>query len=241
MTSCVHNVNAYKNKIPVTINTIHDKNPVITRIEHVLDSHECNYIIDLANEIGYARSKVISDGNRTESSARTSSTCYIDKGKNEIVSCIEKKIAAVAQQPHEDLEGLQVTRYVNGQEYKAHHDWFYSPRHTQRSATVFTYLKGLSPGCGGATAFPNLKHDDGTILRSHPHTGDALVWKNLTQMGQPDKDTLHAGESITCGEEKIGLNAWFGSSKYIYVSNDTYYINVLIFIILTLLLLYIFY
>lgn len=222
MPSCTTDLDAYKTVSSLSMKTLHDKNPVVTRVEHLLDQDECNYIIKLSDSIGCKRSTVASSNGNEQSSGRTSSTCYIGKGQDQVVSCIEKKIAAVAQQPHKDLEGLQVTRYVKNQEYRPHHDWFHYPerQHTQRSTTVFAYLKGLSSQCGGATAFPRLKMEDGSTLRSYPKTGDAVIWRNLTQMGEPEQDTLHAGEPVTCEEEKIGLNAWFGSKDYIQHPKD---------------------
>ena len=235
MPSCVTDINAHKHTSLVSMTTLHDKNPVVTRVEHLLDPKECNYMIRLANNVGCRRSTVVSADGNDKSSARTSSTCYIDKGKDEVVSCIEKKIATVAQQPHEDLEGLQVTKYVKNQEYKPHHDWFYNPeqQNTQRSATVCTYLKGLSSNCGGATLFPNLMGDDGSLLRSHPKSGDAIIWRNLTHLGNPEQNTLHAGEPVTCNEEKIGLNAWFGSKKYIHPkgNDDSLYLIITLLIV----------
>ena len=237
MHSCVKDSSAFEKTFIKSLQTLHESNPVVTRVEQLLDPDECSYIIKLADEAGCARSTVVNNnsGEKKTSNARTSSTCHIPKAKDKIVHCIERKIAAVAQQPYEDLESLQVTRYIKSQEYKPHHDWFHNTRaqNTQRSATVFTYLKNLNHNCGGATAFPKLKNKHGKILKSYPQLGDAIIWRNLTHMGVTEDYTLHAGEPVTCDDEKIGLNAWFGSDAYISQNNQTY--NILVFFVFVLL------
>lgn len=192
----------------------------VTGIDDLLTEREARYLIDAADRSGSCkRSKVMSTDNKrtVDSSARTSTTCFLDKGGDEVIRCIEEKLAAVAQRPVSHLEPLQVTRYTQGQQYKPHFDFFtngHKPGDRQRTATLFTYIQGIDEGCGGATVFSELK-TDGKPLRVHPVTGNAVLWDNLLPDGSGNRNTRHGGEPVTCDHvEKIGLNAWFGDRAW---------------------------
>ena len=57
--------------------------------------------------------------------------------------------------------------------------------------TIFCYLNSLNDDEGGCTYFP--KCGD---LRVKPKRGRAVLWCNITQDGQPDSRTIHAGEAV---------------------------------------------
>ena len=61
----------------------------------------------------------------------------------------------------------------------------------RRLVTIFCYLNTLDDDEGGCTYFP--KCDD---LRVKPKRGRAVLWCNITQDGQPDSRTIHAGEAV---------------------------------------------
>ena len=190
-----------------------DAGASVTGINDFLTEKEADHLIKLSSE-NCSASKVIGN-NKTNvsSSSRTSTSCFINKGADEVVQCIEKKIADLAGRHVTHLEPLQVTRYKKGQQYKAHFDYFAKPENGQRTTTVFTYLKGLDEHCGGATAFSELK-TNGEPLRVRPIAGNAVLWENLHSNGKGNKLTMHGGEPVLCDAEKIGLNAWFQDQKW---------------------------
>lgn len=190
----------------------------ITGIDDLLTDAESQYLIGAAERSGTCkRSKVVSKDNKNvDSNARTSTSCFIKKGGDDVIKCIEQKLADVAGKPVSHLEPLQLTRYKKTQQYKPHFDYFtkgHKPGDRQRTATVFTYLKGVDEGCGGATVFSECK-TNGTPLRVQPKSGNAVLWENLNNDGSGNTMTRHGGEPVTCDVEKIGLNAWFGDRSW---------------------------
>ena len=190
----------------------HADHPVVTEVNQILLPEEADYLVHRAREKGMKRSTV---QGHVESKDRTSSTAHLEKGQDEVVKCIENRIATVAQQPVSTLEPLQVTAYKHTQKYNPHHDYF-EPKHAgksksgQRTTSVFAYLTSVDEACGGATAFPLLKDARGHSLRVQPKKGNAVMWSNRKADGGTEERTLHSGEELTCGHtEKLGVNAWF--------------------------------
>lgn len=197
---------------------ISENGAIVTEISQMLLPEEADYIVNKAHDKGSHQSTVMGKEKNEYSRARSSSTSFLKKNQDEVVSCIEKRIATVAQQPIANLEPLQVTSYSKGQKYDPHHDYFHSEnigKYGQRTTTVFTYLNTVDSGCGGATAFPRLKDSDGKELKVFPSMGNAVMWSNKTTAGEPNELTLHGGESVTCAAtKKYGLNAWFRENKW---------------------------
>ena len=123
--------------------------------------------------------------------------------------------------PVAGLESLQATRYMNGQQFKSHHDddaATGSRGRQRRLKTLFTYLQAdwdLPTGaCGGTTLFDRLRQEDGQPLRVYPKVGRALMWNNWGDDCRRDLRTYHRGEKVTCpGVEKLALNAWFHAEE----------------------------
>lgn len=193
---------------------------VVTKISNLVLPEEAAYLLQRASG-KFDRSKTTSEGSANKyDSSRTSTTAFLSKGEDEVVSCIEDRISTVANMPRTHLEPLQVTDYTHKQEYKFHHDYFNSNKDgkSDRTTTVFTYLHSehLEDGkCGGSTVFADLKDKDGAQLRVYPKMGDAVMWSNRTLTGGVNPATLHSGEAVTCpNSRKTGLNAWFRDRKY---------------------------
>tara|TARA_A100001015_G_C14971555_1_gene705376 strand:+ start:481 stop:1140 length:660 start_codon:yes stop_codon:yes gene_type:complete len=212
MKSCVSYPNQPQNDFYFETETPHEEYPVIKKINTLLEEDERKYLIDKSYEIGLQRSTVIGkDGiNRTDPN-RTSSTAFIDKSMDDIITCIEKKISSASGKPHDHLEPLQITHYGKDQKYNPHYDWLKN-NSNQRTTTVFTYIKGFEnemDTCGGATVFPKLKNENNNKLRFYPVSGTSIMWENVKENGEGEELTLHGGEPVTCNSTKIGLNAWF--------------------------------
>lgn len=103
-----------------------------------------------------------------------------------------------------DHEDVSVLHYTPGQEFKAHYDFIVPPKPGvkvpgQRHYTFLVYLNEDYEG--GQTVFPHL----GFGLRGGK--GDALMFRNVDEKGEPDRLTLHSG-SPTTGGEKWLLSQW---------------------------------
>jgi prolyl 4-hydroxylase len=106
-------------------------------------------------------------------------------------------------------ETIQGQRYLPGQEFKAHCDWFYADqsywpqerkRGGQRSWTAMAFLNTVEEG--GQTHFVNI----GASIEPKP--GVLLVWNNARPDGSPNVDTLHAGTPVIKGVKYV-LTKWY--------------------------------
>lgn len=183
--------------------------------DHLLTADEISYLLDLPSD--FERSRVLlDDGSEVLDSGRTSYTSFVPKSVDAVVECIEHKLSQAAGEPHENMEGLQLTRYDRRQRYDAHHDAFDEDAGTQRTTTIFTHLQGVdTPGCGGATVFPNTTNEKQREVRVESRTGVSVKFANITSSGEVEPLSLHAGERLTCPNiRKVGLNAWWQDRPY---------------------------
>jgi len=101
-------------------------------------------------------------GGSVDSDVRTSSGTFLAHAQDDVVDRIEKRIAQITMLPLENGEALQILRYVDGQKYEPHTDYFHDKVNTnpanggQRIATVLMYLS--TPEEGGETVFPYSKN-----------------------------------------------------------------------------------
>lgn len=106
-------------------------------------------------------------------------------------------------------EAIQGQRYLPGQQFKPHHDYFhvtegYWPmerkRGGQRSWTAMAYLNDVTEG--GGTHFVNLN------VNVEPKAGVLMVWNNANPDGSPNLDTLHAGTPVIKGTKYV-ITKWY--------------------------------
>lgn len=111
-------------------------------------------------------------------------------------------------------ETIQGQRYLPGQEFKPHCDWFYpdqpywpqeQKRGGQRSWTAMAFLNTVEEG--GETHFVNL----GASIEPKP--GVLLVWNNANPDGSPNEDTLHAGTPVIRGVKYV-LTKWYRTRAF---------------------------
>jgi len=106
-------------------------------------------------------------------------------------------------------ETIQGQRYLPGQQFQAHTDWF--PANTpywetekdrggQRSITAMAFLNKVDEG--GHTDFPQLG------LSIEPRPGALLIWNNADAEGVPNPLTLHAGTPVMRGVKHI-ITKWY--------------------------------
>lgn len=111
-------------------------------------------------------------------------------------------------------ETIQGQRYLPGQEFKPHCDWFYPDqpywplerkRGGQRSWTAMAFLNSVEEG--GHTHFVNL----GASIEPKP--GVLLIWNNANPDGTPNEDTIHAGTPVIAGVKYV-LTKWYRARQF---------------------------
>ena len=111
-------------------------------------------------------------------------------------------------------ETIQGQRYLPGQEFKPHCDWFYpdqpywpveKKRGGQRSWTAMAFLNTVEQG--GETHFTRL----GAVIEPKP--GVLLVWNNARPDGSPNEDTIHAGTPVVAGVKYV-LTRWYRTRAF---------------------------
>lgn len=111
-------------------------------------------------------------------------------------------------------ETIQGQRYLPGQQFQPHHDWFHRgtsywdremSRGGQRSYTAMVFLNEVE--AGGTTDFTEL---DMVIT---PKTGVLLAWNNADPEGVPNPMTLHAGRPVEAGIKYI-FTKWYRTKRW---------------------------
>jgi len=192
-----------------------------------LSPEECDHIINIAKPM-MTKSGVVDNetGKSKESDVRTSTGTFFDKGHDEIIQRIEKRVAQVTMVPVDNQEGLQVLHYTDGQKYEPHYDYFhdaYNQRQEnggQRLLTVLIYL--TTPEEGGETVFPDAEKKvtgegwSECALQGHANKavrGDAMMFYSLKPDGTLDGTSLHGSCPTTKGD-KWSATKWIHVGKF---------------------------
>ena len=139
---------------------------------------------------------------------RTSSTHFFDPSDPQTVA-LEHQITGLLGLDHAKAEMMQGQRYMAGQQFKHHYDYFTVTepywqqerrRGGQRTWTAMVYLN--EPEAGGATDFSALG------IAVPPKTGSVLVWNNMDKSGRPNPNTMHAGTPVKAGSKYV-ITQWF--------------------------------
>lgn len=111
-------------------------------------------------------------------------------------------------------ETIQGQRYQPGQQYKQHHDYFYTntpywqgerKRGGQRSWTAMIFLNDVEQG--GETLFSNIG------LEVTPQAGALLIWNNARPDGTPNDQTMHAAKPVGKGIKYV-ITKWYRTRKW---------------------------
>jgi prolyl 4-hydroxylase len=146
---------------------------------------------------------------------RTSQTCELHP-TDPLVSGLDRRIADFMGLPPEYAETLQGQRYAVGQQFKAHHDFFYTDQPYwpdqekvggQRTWTAMGLLNNVE--AGGQTFFERAG------VRITPKTGNLVIWNNLDLAGEPNTYSLHQGMPVEAGTKYI-VTKWFRGRKWGY-------------------------
>ncbi|KAG9450419.1 hypothetical protein H6P81_010384 [Aristolochia fimbriata] len=193
--------------------------------EGFLLDEECDHLVELAR--GKLEKSMVADndsGKSIMSEVRTSSGMFLNKGQDEIVSRIERRISTWTFLPVENGESIQILRYENGQKYEPHFDYFHDKANQElgghRVATVLMYLSNVEKG--GETIFPNSEVSESQLKDDmwsecakkgyavKPKKGDALLFFSLHPDARTDPDSLHGSCPVIEGEK-------WSATKWIHV------------------------
>jgi prolyl 4-hydroxylase len=188
-------------------------NPRVVVFGDLLSGEECEALIELAKP-RLARSLTVATktGGEEVNADRTSNGMFFQRGENELVKCIEARIARLVNWPEENGEGLQVLHYRPGTEYKPHYDYFdpvergtptILKRGGQRVGTLIMYL--AEPEKGGATSFPDVQ------LEVAPKRGNAVFFSY--ERAHPSTRSLHGGTPVIAGEKWIATK-WLRERRF---------------------------
>lgn len=170
-----------------------------------LDPVECEEMIALIDKD--ARPSTLYD-HGLGPSHRTSYSCDVDRDFH-LVQMIERRISDCLGLAPDCGETMQGQRYLPGQEFRPHYDWFWTRakywkderrRGGQRCWTTMIYLNAVEEG--GETAFSRIG------LSIPPQRGVLLAWNNATPEGRPNMAVLHAGTPVTRGVKHI-ITKWY--------------------------------
>lgn len=130
------------------------------------------------------------------------------------VRMVERRIDDLLGIPHAFGETIQGQRYLPGQEFKPHMDWFFTKaaywqeearRGGQRCHTAMVYLNQVDEG--GTTDFTRIG------VSVPPQQGAMLLWNNFRADGTPNDDTMHAGTPVVRGVKYI-ITKWYRTRKW---------------------------
>lgn len=177
----------------------------IYKIKDFIKDEECDQIIDEMSKNLNPSTITNPYGNKTD---RTSLTSHM-LPTNLIFSSVDEKIHNFMKIPQKNGEILQGQKYLVGQEFKQHTDFFndkeeYNKSHIgqrgQRTWTFLLYLNNVEEG--GETKFTKIN------LEIKPKKGMAIVWNNLLPNFTGNIYSMHAGLPVIKGEKNI-VTKWF--------------------------------
>jgi prolyl 4-hydroxylase len=176
----------------------------IYEINNFLSADECKGIIDLMSR--NLQPSTVTDPN-ADRSVRTSSTSHLNC-LDPLIEIVERRMHSTMQISLNQGEELQGQRYLVGQEFKSHTDYFdgnvgYNQVHLdrgQRTWTLMVYLNDVEEG--GFTKFTKI-----VDLEIKPEVGKALVWNNQKPNGDGNPYTEHWGMPVIKGEKYI-ITKW---------------------------------
>jgi prolyl 4-hydroxylase len=186
-----------------------------------LSMAEADHLVNLGEGRVVKSTVVNSDtGESMDSDVRTSSGTFLAKRQDDVVAAIERRLAHVTMLPESHGEALQLLKYVDGQKYEPHTDYFHdavnsdSSHGGQRMMTVLMYL--ATPEEGGETVFPRAAVKvigagwsdcarRGLAVKAVK--GDALMFYSLHPNGTEDVASTHGSCPTTRGV-KWSATSW---------------------------------
>ena len=144
---------------------------------------------------------------------RTSETCDLSADEP-VVREIEAMLTALSGIDPAYGEPLQGQRYAQGQEFKAHCDYFnrggqdwsrYCSVAGQRTWTFMVYLNDVE--AGGATRFKAVNKT------FQPEAGKLVCWNNRRPDGSENPSTIHHGMKVRRGVKYV-ITKWYREKEW---------------------------
>eukprot|EP00755_Sulcionema_specki_P024379 Sspe_Gene.14876::Locus_5164_Transcript_2_4_Confidence_0.333_Length_3336::g.14876::m.14876/K00472/P4HA; prolyl 4-hydroxylase len=188
--------------------------PVAYYLPHVLDTSQCEAIIAAAKG-KMERSAVVPHRGSNDSAVsniRTSTSGWLGPEVPAVRDLIDR-MTSLTGLPQDAWEPLQVLRYLPGQRYEAHHDYFdpmfYGDTGSNRAVTLLAFLNDVPRG--GETVWPRAGGkppitDYKTCsqgLRVIPKKGAGALFYGLHPDGSLDEYSLHGGCPVEEGEKWV--------------------------------------
>lgn len=177
-------------------------------VEDFLNEQECQTIIELINSKKQP-SGLSSD--EPDQYFRTSSTCHLGQIDDAFMAEIDQRICKFIGIDPSYSEIIQGQYYDEGEEFKAHTDYFeahemstHAAQMGQRTYTFMIYLNNVEEG--GETAFSYLDKS------FKPTQGTAVIWNSLNADGSVNANTLHHAMPVKKGYKAV-ITKWFRSGS----------------------------
>jgi prolyl 4-hydroxylase len=170
--------------------------PEVVLFPRLFSPDECAFLIDAATPT-FAPAMVVDPqtGNQMRNTVRTSDGMSFPLiSESPAIHALNRRMALASGTSALQGEPLQVLRYSPGQEYRAHLDALPAVVN-QRILTMLVYLNEDYEG--GETLFFS------TGLKVRGSVGDALLFRNATNDGNPDPMSRHAGLPVQRGTKYI--------------------------------------
>ena len=187
-------------------------------VRDALSEADCKILIPLIDQ-DRVPSGLLSPSSDRE--FRTSESCNLNPF-NPAVAKIEAKITDIMGIEPNQGETIQGQRYAVGQQFKAHHDFFYEEADYwpemvrtggQRTWTAMVFLN--EPAGGGETFFEKAG------VKVTPRRGNLLAWNNLDAIGAPNEFSMHQGLPVTAGVKYI-ITKWYRERRWVETDTPTY-------------------
>ncbi len=175
-----------------------------------LTPRECSKLIEQIDEV--AKPSVVFDLDYS-SGYRTSYSGDVDP-YNSLIQRINRRIDDLMGIDPSFGETIQGQRYMPGQQFQPHHDWFHPGtsywdlemgRGGQRSFTAMAFLNEVE--AGGTTDFTDIG------ISIEPKPGVLLIWNNADPEGVPNPWTIHAGRPVEAGVKYV-ITKWYRTQRW---------------------------
>jgi len=186
----------------------------VSVVDNFCTPEEAEYLIEVARPL-LKRSTIVVDNQSVDNGYRTSSTAsvYGVLRKDKALLPLLYRGAMLLGVPYTHVETVFVTRYLSGEFYKKHED-FFPGFQGDRLYTVLIYLNDLEPEQGGSTTFEKLR------LAVMPKCGRAVSWTNRNPDGSTHPETTHEALPVAEGAEKWVIQLWFRRYELISPADD---------------------
>lgn len=192
------------------VQTVLDDRAELYAVGEFLSPAECDRFIELVDNVARPSTVFDLDYDAQYRTSYSGDVSFADP----FVRSINRRIDDLLGIDPSFGEHVQGQRYLPGQQFKEHCDWFWTSADYwkaekanggQRSWTAMAYLNDVE--AGGSTDFVRLG------LSIPPQRGALLIWNNALPDGTVNYDTLHAGMPVEAGVKYI-FTKWYRTRKW---------------------------